>query len=63
MKRYIDADDLKLEITNYLLSCVDKGKVNVDITELQVAIYKIINNQKPVDTNTILDKIKKQIGE
>ena len=44
MKKYIEADNLKLDITNYLLSCIDKGKINIDITELQVAIYRIINN-------------------
>lgn len=45
MARLIKADDLKVEIANYFLSCVDKGKIVIDITEMQVELYKIINSQ------------------
>ena len=45
MARLIKADDLKVEIANYFLSCVDKGKIVIDITEMQVELYKIVNSQ------------------
>ena len=45
MARLIEADDLKAEITKYFLSCADRGKFVIDITEMQVKLYKIINSQ------------------
>ena len=45
MARLIDADDLKAEIANYFLSCVDRGKIVIDIPEMQSELYKLINAQ------------------
>lgn len=45
MGRLIDAEEAKIAITGFLLNCVDKGKISFDITEVQVNVFKIINNQ------------------
>ena len=60
MARLIKADDLKVEIANYFLSCVDKGKIVIDITEMQVELYKIINSQP---TAYDVDKVVAELGE
>lgn len=43
--RLIDADKAKIEVANYLLHCVDKGKINIDVTEVQTNLFNIINAQ------------------
>lgn len=60
MARLIKADDLKVEIANYFLSCVDKGKIVIDITEMQVELYKIINSQPTdYDVEWVVKKLQK----
>ena len=57
MARMIDADDLKAEIANYFLSCVDRGEIVIDIPEMQSELYKLINAQP-----TAYD-VEKVVGE
>lgn len=43
--RLIDAKQTKREITKYLEECIDNNKIEIDVTELQIRIFGIINNQ------------------
>lgn len=43
--RLIDANQTKREITKYLEECIDNNKIEIDVTELQIRVFGIINNQ------------------
>ena len=56
--RLIDADEAKIEVANYLLHCVDKGKINIDVTEVQTNLFNIINAQPTAyDVEAVVEKL------
>ena len=44
MGRLIDADDIKIDVTNRLSDCISIGKNTFDVVEVQEFIFNIIRN-------------------
>lgn len=58
--RLIDAEQTKREITKYLEECIDNNKIEIDVTELQIRIFGIINNQPTAyDTEKVVAELEK----
>ena len=62
--RLIDAKQTKREITKYLEECIDNNKIEIDVTELQIRIFGIINNQPTAyDPEAVVAELERNANE